>query len=437
MKPYITYLIFFLSIATFTLRAQELTEVEAKGVGINKNDALQDALRNAVGQAAGVVLKSETRVENYMVISDAIATNIDGYVKKYTVISEIPFPDRFEVKVKAEISTSPMKADFQLLARSIGGVRFLVMVDPRVAKGPDAANYDYAVQRINAHLAENKYRYIDKSRFESLRKEAMNMMEESDTSISYVQRLGIMADAQFIILLSDINTTTIMGAFDIPRGTKVNLVAKAYDNCTGEGLGTIILESSAKTSVEGAGFRSALDEAVKNDFNKLLYTFNSYIGSWINNGTPFELRFYNTGTYRDFRDLRTKLKNDSNFGGDLEITSAYNYTKLNCTFRNKADDLADKVLDFADEIPSMASKRLDVKLIYGRQISFAPQNYIIPDLVKPEKDSGSGSAAPATTHAKPTTTTGTEVNTTPTTKPTTPANPNKICNLINHKNSTQ
>jgi hypothetical protein len=396
------------TLVVFVVQAQETTEVEAKGIGLTKNDALNDALRNAVGQAVGVALKSETRVENYMIIADAISTNIKGYVSSYQLISEAPFPDRYEVRVKAKISTSPMKADFQLLSKSIGGVRFLVMPDPKHYKDKNAADYDYAVQKINSYLAEKKYRYIEKSRFESLRKEAMNILQETDTGITYVQQLGVLADAQFLIVVSDINTSTVMGAFDIPRGTKVSLVAKAYDNCTGEGLGTIILESNSKPTIDqGAGFRSAIDEAVNNGFDKLLLTFTEYIGSWINNGTPFELRFYNTGTYRDFRDLRNALKQDSNFGGEMEVTSVHNYTKLNCTFRSKADDLADRLLDIADGIPNMAAKRLDVKMIYGRQISFAPQNYIIPNMVKPQSESvASEPAKPAnTTSAKHNTTT--------------------------------
>lgn len=395
MKKYIVVILALFISAN--INAQDIIETEATGVGVNKTDATQDALRNAVGQAAGVALKSETKVENFLVISDAIATNINGYVNSYVVVSEIPFPDRFEVKVKAKVTTTAMKADFSLLAKSIGGVRFLVMPDGKHAKDKNAADYDYATQKINNYLAERKYRYIEKARFESLRKEAMNMMEESDTAISYAQRLAVMGDAQFLIVISDIKTETIMGAFDIPRGTKVSLIAKTYDNCTGEGLGTVTLESSAKPSSELTnGYRPAIDEAVNNGFEKLLLTFTEYIGSWVNNGTPFELRFYNTGTFRDFRDLRTALKNDSQFGGEMEVASAYNYTKLNCTFKSKADDLADKLLDIADGVPNMAAKRLDVKLIYGRQISFAPQNYIIPNLVKPETN---GTAPAATTPA--------------------------------------
>lgn len=383
LLTHLLFIIFSFQILT----AQNLSETEAKGTGVNKNDALQDALRNAIGQAVGVALKSETRVENFSVISDAIATNINGYINSYTVISEIPFPDRFEVKVKAKVSTDPIKADFQLLAKSIGGVRFLVIPDIKHAKDSNYADYEYATKKINQFLSEKNYRYIEPARLKSLQTEASNLLQESNEEINYAQQLAVLADAQFLIVISEISTSTLMGAFDIPRGTKVNLIAKAYDNCTGEGLGTLIFESSSNPAeLNGSSLRAAIDNAVKNGFDKLLLTFSAYIGSWINNGTPFELRFYNTGTYRDFRDLREKLKQDQHFGGDFEITSAYNYTKLNATFRSKADEMADRVLDAADAVPSMASKRLDVKLIYGRQISFAPQNYIIPNLIKPEEE---------------------------------------------------
>lgn len=391
---------------TLTANAQNVSTVEATGTGVTKADALQDALRNAIGQAAGVALKAETKVENFMVVSDAIATNTEGYISKYTVIKEIPLRDRFEVTVSATVSLDPIKADYQLLAKTIGGVRFLVVPNADKAKA-DKANYDYAVDKINAHLASKKYRYVEKSRFETLKKEAMNIMEEGDTGITYVQTLGIKADAQFIIVLEDINNETREGPWGTSVENKTNIVAKAYDNCTGEGLGTIIMQSGWHSSSTGStGSREAIGEAVDSGMVKLLLTFTSYIGDWVNNGTPFELRFYEMGTYRDLRDLRTKLKSDPTFGGQMELTSVNNYTKLICTYKNKGDDMADKVLDICDGIPTLVDKKVDVKLIYGRQISFAPQSYVVPNLVKPAP----GSSAPATTD-KPATTTGTKSGT--------------------------
>lgn len=356
-----------------------LTEVEVKGVGQKRDDALQDALRNAVGQAAGVAITSETNVENFMVVRDAISSKTEGYVASYSVLKEIPFPDRYEMTIKAKVSLSPLKADIQTLTKSIGGVRFLVMYDTRKVSAEDKPQFDFAVERINEFLAERKYRYIDKSRFETLQKEAIGLYQDETNQETFVQRLGMKADAQFIIFISSISLNTTEENYR--PVTKVLIEAKAYDNCTAEGLGTIVLEASAKSGEDPKSTTMlGIKDAVNNGFTKLLYLFNQYIGNWVNNGTPFEIRFYSIGTFRDFRELRNKMLSDSKFGGQLEIVSLENFTKLNLTFRDRPDELAYKILDFADAIPEFKTKVLDVKLIYGRQINFAPQKVKVPEL---------------------------------------------------------
>ncbi|PKP23194.1 MAG: hypothetical protein CVU05_00510 [Bacteroidetes bacterium HGW-Bacteroidetes-21] len=356
--------------------------VEAKGVGIKREDALQDALRNAVGQAVGVSISSETRVENFVVLQDAIASRSQGYISKYDVLSEVPFPDRYELTVKAIVSLSPLKADINLLAKSIGGIRFLVMYDDRNIPSEEIVNYDYAVERVNEFLSNKGYRYIEKKRFDELKKEARGIGNEiAPTQEKYIQHLGMMSDAQFIIFISKIHTASKSEAFDTQTSTKFIVEIKSYDNCTAEGLGTTTLESGYHLGSDITGrMHTGIQEAVKNDFDKLLGSFTRYIGSWVNNGTPFELRFYQVGTYRDFRTLKTKLQEDPNFGGDMEIVSIDNYTKLNCTFKNKPDQLADKILDIADAIPELKVKILDIRLIYGRQLNFAPQKVVVPEL---------------------------------------------------------
>ncbi|MFU8844272.1 MAG: hypothetical protein ACNA7V_10755 [Bacteroidales bacterium] len=77
--------------------------VEAKGIGVNRDDALQDALRNAIGQAVGVSLASESQVENFMIIRDAISTNTRGYITGYDVISETKLQSGYEMVVSARV----------------------------------------------------------------------------------------------------------------------------------------------------------------------------------------------------------------------------------------------------------------------------------------------------------------------------------------------
>lgn len=357
-------------------KSRDIAEVEAKGTGVNREDALQDALRNAIGQAIGVSMSSQTQVENFVVIRDAISSRTEGYISSYQIVREVPFPDRHEITVRAKVTVSPMQADFNLLARAVGGVRFLVMYDDRNVATDKQHKYEFAVERINEFLSQRGYRYIDKKRFDALKAEARGIMHDiKATEETFIQHLGLKADAQFIIYIKNIHLTSRTEAFDTRTSSKVIIEAKAYDNCTGEGLGTIILESNFKSGreAESQGLNN-ITEAITNDFSKLLSTFTKYIGSWANNGAPFELRFYHTGGFRELRALRTKLQTDPDFGGEMEIVSLPNYTKLNVTFKNRPDQLADKILDYSDAIPELAAKKLDVKFIYGRQINFAPSN---------------------------------------------------------------
>ncbi len=398
-------LLFFIILPSMVVWAQETTTVEATGQGLKREDAIQDALRTAVGQAVGVAVSSETKVENFMVLSDAISTKTDGYIASYKIVKETPFPDRYEVAVSAVVSLNPLKADINLLAKSIGGVRFLVMYDPRSIAKEEVGNYDYATERINEALSNRKYRYIEKTRFDALKKEAQGIGQESGDfkEETYVQNLGFKADAQFIIRISKITITSKSEAFDTRNSSKIIIEAKAYDNCTAEGLGTVIMESSWNSSRDVKGSVTAgITQAINDNVEKLLGVFNSYIGDWVNNGTPFELRFYASGSFRDFRDLRTKLKADANFGGQLEVVAFDNYSKLNCTFRKKPDELADVVLDYADQVPFFKDKQMDVRLIYGRQISFAPRAQKIPELDNAAKNQTTTTATSTTKPAEPT-----------------------------------
>ena len=356
--------------------------VDSKGIGIAREDALQDALRNAVGQAAGVTVASQTVVENFLILKDAIATNSKGYITGYEITGETKTTDGYEVYVTASVSLEPLEADAGLLARQIGGLRFLVMFNKKKIGREMADEMEFAVNAINNYLASEHYRYIEKSRLDRLQEEAFLIMEDTDTSeMSFIQKLGIMSGAQFIILIDDIMAEEKSENFDTRKSTRVRVQVKAYDNCTAEGLGTAVLESDW---VPGSttDLSKGISGAVENDIGDLMALFNSYIGSWINNGTPYELRFYQVGTFRDFRDLRNSIRESPDFGGQMEITSLNNYTKLNATFKSLPDDVAFDILDYADAIPGFADKTLDVLFIYGRQISFAPRDVVVPEIEK-------------------------------------------------------
>ncbi len=363
----------FISLVSLSCFAQERA-VEVKGFGQNRNDAIADGLRSAVGQAMGTVVQAESNMENFVLIKDVVSTRTEGYIKSYDVVGEpIVSNGITEVLIKALVSLSPLKADAVMLSDMVGGIRFLALYDPRKTDPSDVGAIDFGIERINEFLADKKYRYIEKQRFDQLKNEAFRIFKGGDTSeVNYVQKLGLMSDAQFIIYIKDITIRSernAAGAYN----TKVILEAKAYDNCTAEGLGTVVLEGGWQALPDQqAAVKMAVTDAVAKGMDRLLFLFNSYMGRWVNNGMPYELRFYNAGTFRDFRNLRRKLSDDPQFGGNMEPVSVANYTKLNVTFKKKPADLTDKILDYCDEDEFFKPLRMDVELLYGRQISFSP-----------------------------------------------------------------
>ncbi|MBI5206430.1 MAG: hypothetical protein HY934_01430 [Candidatus Firestonebacteria bacterium] len=73
----------------------DAVNITASGIGtIEKNikdardKAIQDALRLAVEQARGVMVKVETEVNNYALVKDEVLSHTEGFVKSYQIISE-------------------------------------------------------------------------------------------------------------------------------------------------------------------------------------------------------------------------------------------------------------------------------------------------------------------------------------------------------------
>ena len=174
---------------------------------------------------------------------------------------------------------------------------------------------------------------------------------------------------------------------------------KAFDNCTAEGLGS----QSGSSAWEGArdanqATQTGVSAAVADAMPKLLELVNGYIGDWVNQGVPYEIRFYGLGSYRDLRQLRSTLQQDALFGGQMEMTSVEGYTRLNGTFKRKPEAMADRVLDAADAIPTLAARKVDVRLMFGRQLNFAPSAAKVPalDAMAALAQLGGGGAGPAT-----------------------------------------
>jgi len=80
-----------------------ISDIVVYGSGANRDEAIRDALRNAVEQVNGVFIMSETEVVNSQLLSDNISSTANGHIKSYEVLSSESKFGNLNVKVKVMI----------------------------------------------------------------------------------------------------------------------------------------------------------------------------------------------------------------------------------------------------------------------------------------------------------------------------------------------
>ena len=85
--------------------------VTARGMGADQNSALKDALSQAIMQAAGAIVDSQTLVQNDEIIQEKVLTASNAIVKKYDIV--MPAKQRanglWEVKIKAVVQQNLLR----------------------------------------------------------------------------------------------------------------------------------------------------------------------------------------------------------------------------------------------------------------------------------------------------------------------------------------
>ena len=104
--------IFLLSGLFFVLQTFAVTVV-AQGSGITRERALKQALRNAIEQAVGVQIFSQTVVENMQLSKDILETYSKGAIENYQILKEEKREGFYTLWVRASVSDKVVESFFK------------------------------------------------------------------------------------------------------------------------------------------------------------------------------------------------------------------------------------------------------------------------------------------------------------------------------------
>ncbi len=248
--------------------------VTVTGEGETKDEATKRALRTAVEQGVGVLVSSETLVENNQLINDKIYTAVAGYVSAYDVLEDNGGADGlWEVKVQATVSLAQLREDLQALKLLIEEKE-----NPRIAiivrEYMDGAE-------LPAPVVQTAFeKFFLKAKFDVIDVAQLEKIKERDATLSYddpieAAALGRRFGAE-VLILGEASAT--LGSVRSPHGIKVysftaNVTVKAIKTDTAKVIAVVEADGKARgggTTGESAIAREALKQAGDEAVDKLM-----------------------------------------------------------------------------------------------------------------------------------------------------------------------
>ncbi|MBN1154099.1 flagellar assembly protein T N-terminal domain-containing protein [candidate division KSB1 bacterium] len=324
----IELIIMGLLIFTLALNAQPqstFNQVTATGMatifagdqGLARDQAIDDALRNAVEQGLGTFVQSSTLVENYQLVSDNILTWSKGYVKNYQIISErLPDPTTYEVVINAQLEIANLKNDWDSVQNMIGKMqnpRILIIMDEQnIGQSYDKYHFLAVDMTISEATLINKF--LEKG-FECI--DAATMRENVKQEQAYAAltgnsqvaaQLGKNLGAEIIVTgkaVAKVATGINLGGM---KSCQANLTARVIKADIASVIATSSQHAAYPHIDEVTGGTKAIEKAAEKLGNDLI---NKIAEKWRDefyNATTVKVIVHDVDSFSEINDFKSSLK---------------------------------------------------------------------------------------------------------------------------------
>jgi hypothetical protein len=304
--------LFTLLIFSTIVFAQDALTTEGTGIGGNRDEALIAAKRDAVEKGIGMILLSQTEIENFQLKRDIVVTKTIGTVSKYDIISETKNSDgAVEIKIRARLSKTAMREDlasFNILIESMNKPRVMVLIDEDNIGTSEPANQSAETAVLGFLKDPYDFNLVDRSVTLSIKSSKQKMAELSG-ALTAAAAIGLQNGAE--VLVTGTAVSRIAEGISQNLGGMVSAQAdvtlKAINCATGRIIGSSS-EHAAKVHIspQTAG-NQAIARAAEKAAGKLL---DMIIKDWqgqINNGLPITVTVNAVKAFRQKNDVINTL----------------------------------------------------------------------------------------------------------------------------------
>ena len=231
--------------------------------GSARNQALRNALRDAVKQGVGVLLDSNTIVKNWTVIQDEVYSSARGFVKQYNVTRDEKVNDTWFIEIEAEVATGQIKdklGELRILHKKMGNKRLMIIYNPG---HPEALPSDHSAVRsaltsIPSEFNQSGFRIFDQRSLGYISKKISQRgggAKAAWMKIADEQQVDILAEFE---VLSSKKSPFSNNSFS---AAKVTLRMKTYDVSTGRLISNVQSNQKQMTKAGSFDWDNALAKA--------------------------------------------------------------------------------------------------------------------------------------------------------------------------------
>ena len=352
--------------------------IQGNAKDIARDAAIEDAQKRAVEQAVGILIDSQTQVENYQLISDKILSQTKGYIKHYSIAGETEDSGLLRVRINAEVSLGKLTDDLSGIGILLGQMhkpRTMIMIaEQNIGHEWYAWWWGYQGQTMDMGVVENTFidvftqkgfEFIDHDAAEKNIK-VTSAYKIQDLTAAQAQTLGNQADAEVVIVGKAV--AKLYG--DIGGGMKsaqADLSVRAIRTDTGQILASATTHGAAvHITPETAGteaLKKAATTAAEQMAEKILAVYSKEVGG--TRSVNIVVSGLNKTQFVKFKDV---LRNQVRGIKDLHERSFANSTaKISVDTKGSAQTLSDELLlkdfgTFGVEVVSSTANSLELKV---------------------------------------------------------------------------
>ena len=316
-KVHVAFFLCFFCLPGFCFSQEDNIIAEGSGTGANADEALLAAKRDAIEKGVGIILLSQTEIENFQVKRDQIITKTIGSVKSYEKISEGKAEDGlFQVKIKAVLSKSAMRQDlaaFHILIESMDKPRTMVVIDENNV-GTDEPSNQTAESTILQFL-KDPYQFdcVDPKIASSIRASQKKMAELAGDDAA-AATIGSQSGAEMLICGTAVsreanNLSQSLGGM---VSVQADVTLKAINCATGAIVGSAQAHGARVHISANTAGNQAIAQASQKAMEKLLDVIIKDWQNQQNNGITMNITVTGVHSFRLKNDLIQTFQGISN-----------------------------------------------------------------------------------------------------------------------------